>query len=490
MARNTGAVQILFIANLLYTLGYALELASNSIDLKLFFNHMQYWGVTFIAPLWLIICIRYCCPGFKWDPLKVGLIMLLPAATLVLNMTHQSNGIFYSSYAVQEWNGLSVLIFQKGVWYYVEVAAHVLFTAATVVLYARAFRKAVGIRRRQAFLLFVLSASGFVLSATSFFSKQTSAVDFVVLLLDVSSILLLITLFKYELFELVPLANSQLFNGTDHPVLVLTDSMMVVRANSAAKQIFSELESGQEFISLQSLFKHDEDFIAKLLKDDESTTEIKSGDMLYFYSAKLTRLKIKERAIKKDFGYLVVFSDVTSHINLVHNLEVEAATDSLTGLLNRRSFFQLTERVMEKATAAAETVSLIMIDIDHFKNVNDEYGHQAGDFVLKEVSRIICSKVRENDIIARYGGEEFIILLPATGGDAAVSAANRICSAIRHHDMIAEDRIIHLTISIGVTCMEANNTNAVDRLIYIADKALYNAKQKGRNRVSFLNGTE
>jgi diguanylate cyclase (GGDEF)-like protein len=131
-----------------------------------------------------------------------------------------------------------------------------------------------------------------------------------------------------------------------------------------------------------------------------------------------------------------------------------------------------------------------MIDIDHFKNVNDEYGHQAGDFVLKEVSRIICSKVRENDIIARYGGEEFIILLPATGGDAAVSAANRICSAIRHHDMIAEDRIIHLTISIGVTCMEANNTNAVDRLIYIADKALYNAKQKGRNRVSFLNGTE
>ena len=169
--------------------------------------------------------------------------------------------------------------------------------------------------------------------------------------------------------------------------------------------------------------------------------EIEQDHMKRFYSAKLTRLNIKRSALKKDFGYLLIFSDETSHINLVHDLKAEASTDPLTGLMNRRTFFPLADKILKRAAVEGAPVSLIMVDIDHFKDVNDEYGHQAGDHVLKEVSRIICSQIRGNDTVVRYGGEEFVILLPSATSEAAIFAANRICTAIRLYDIDTDGRI-------------------------------------------------
>jgi diguanylate cyclase (GGDEF)-like protein len=293
------------------------------------------------------------------------------------------------------------------------------------------------------------------------------------------------TLFKYELFDLIPLAYSQLFDGMDYPVLVLADSLSVVKANEAAIRMLPMLGKHRGYLPFNSLFPDDPGLSEKLMENEERLVEIDRDEQKRFYAAKLTRLHIKQNALKKDFGYIVVFTDVTNHINIVRDLEIEASTDSLTGLLNRRTFFTMADMLLNEAIKEGSDTSLIMIDIDHFKDVNDRYGHQAGDHVLREVSRIISSQIRGKDIIARYGGEEFVILLPSITSEAAISAANRICAAIRLYDLNAEGSIIHLTVSIGVTSTNDQNHLEINKMIFNADKALYDAKQVGRDRVCF-----
>lgn len=166
-------------------------------------------------------------------------------------------------------------------------------------------------------------------------------------------------------------------------------------------------------------------------------------------------------------------------------LEQLAQTDPLTQLLNRRA---LTERItaeMERALRYDSTMALLMIDLDHFKRVNDTYGHLVGDDVLRDVAQLLSDTIRSADIVARYGGEEFLVLLPETDDAGAESFADRIRRAIETHsfasDSLAEP--LRLTASIGVAVYPAARIESVEDLFARADAALYRAKADGRNRV-------
>ncbi len=482
-----GLVELLLIANLFYIFGYAMELASIDVFWKLMYNHVQYVGLPYIVTLWLLTCIRFCKTEFRWRPLWLILLLIIPTATLAFNLTHELNGIYYTSYRLQDWHVFHVAVFQKGIWYYINASWNTILASLTVWLYIGAYRSSDGIRKKQALMLLLLSVLAVLFTLTSMLSKETTQIDYTVFLISASSIILLVTLFKYSLFDLVPMAYTQLFNGMEHPVLVLADSMLVVKANPAARKIFPKLSQCDAYTPLQSLFLSDDKLVQRLLENEESLVEVSLGERKKFYSAKLTRLNIKENAIKKDYGYLMVLSDVTSHVNLVRNLEHEASVDPLTGLLNRRAFFAMADSAIEKAIESKDMVSLIMIDIDHYKRINDEFGHQTGDKVLSEISAIISSQSRESDIAARYGGEEFVLLLPSMSEEGAAAAANRIASAIREHVFTAENQQIRLTVSIGIASIFVKENQRADGLIFLADKALYQAKRKGRDRICAQN---
>lgn len=166
-------------------------------------------------------------------------------------------------------------------------------------------------------------------------------------------------------------------------------------------------------------------------------------------------------------------------------LEQLAQTDPLTQLLNRRA---LTERItaeMERALRYDSTMALLMIDLDHFKRVNDTYGHLVGDDVLRDVGQLLSDTIRTSDIVARYGGEEFLVLLPETDDAGAESFAERIREAIDHHPF-ASDSVpepLRLTASVGVAVYPAARIESVEDLFARADAALYRAKADGRNKV-------
>jgi diguanylate cyclase (GGDEF)-like protein len=162
-------------------------------------------------------------------------------------------------------------------------------------------------------------------------------------------------------------------------------------------------------------------------------------------------------------------------------LEVLATTDPLTGLFNRRHFFTLTEHWCENALEAHFDISAMMIDIDHFKNINDQYGHQAGDQALIQVSRAIQNSLRTDDVLCRYGGEEFCILLPNTNIGAAQQVGERIRQKIERTEIKHEEHSFRLTVSIGIADLEKSPKHSVMGLLGHADQALYTAKHKGRN---------
>ena len=158
-----------------------------------------------------------------------------------------------------------------------------------------------------------------------------------------------------------------------------------------------------------------------------------------------------------------------------------ATTDPLTGIYNRRHFMTLLAREQERTLRYGNTFSLLILDIDHFKRINDSFGHPVGDEAIKAMAAAAAAHLRPTDIIGRFGGEEFVVLLPQTDEAGAVVAAERIRDAVRRVDLLAGEQSVRFTVSIGTATFA--RPIGIEQLVACADHALYAAKSAGRNRV-------
>jgi len=178
-----------------------------------------------------------------------------------------------------------------------------------------------------------------------------------------------------------------------------------------------------------------------------------------------------------------VVRDITERKQFQTELERQAHLDYLTGLNNRGHFMQIAENELSRAIRYQTSLSLLMMDIDHFKAINDTHGHKAGDKVLQAFADMCRHTLRTIDVVGRVGGEEFAILLPETDLDQAMEVAERLREAMMNAKVgISQGLPLRFTVSIGVTTLSADNEN-IDELFDAADKALYSAKTAGRNRV-------
>lgn len=164
-----------------------------------------------------------------------------------------------------------------------------------------------------------------------------------------------------------------------------------------------------------------------------------------------------------------------------------ALQDELTGMPNRRAIHKLLEQQLALARRHGQPLSLLIVDVDHFKQINDHYGHLSGDLALREMADRLHRRLRAQDIAGRWGGEEFIVILPGTGIEGARALAETLRHAAEQAELRALDgRVIHFTVSIGLHVLDPAGGNERDDMIAAADRALYLAKQNGRNRVEEL----
>ncbi len=182
--------------------------------------------------------------------------------------------------------------------------------------------------------------------------------------------------------------------------------------------------------------------------------------------------------IKNQDNIVESYMSVGIDISAKKELEVLSTMDRLTGIFNRRKLDELLDHHVQTAKRYERPISLLMVDIDYFKNINDSYGHQVGDDALVRVATILKENIRLSDVVGRFGGEEFIIIAPECEQNSALELAEKLRNAIEQYPF---ETFLHATISIGVAQMEASDT--VFQWVNKADKALYNAKETGRNKV-------
>ncbi len=184
--------------------------------------------------------------------------------------------------------------------------------------------------------------------------------------------------------------------------------------------------------------------------------------------------------------FVAIERDITQWHQQQDLLYRMAVTDELTGLFNRRMFFEVGAKYLQLAIRHGKPLSVVMMDLDHFKRVNDRHGHQTGDIVLRLIGQVLMASVRESDVVARLGGEEFGLLLPETRREEAMPVVQRIqqslAAALRQSDLPADARI---TMSVGVT-LSSSNDEVLDSVMLRADRAMYAAKQNGRNRIEVM----
>ncbi len=185
------------------------------------------------------------------------------------------------------------------------------------------------------------------------------------------------------------------------------------------------------------------------------------------------------------FRWLNSFASLSMATLLIQRMGVlqqsYASTDSLTGLLNRRTLYQLLARETERSARYRKPFSIVLFDIDHFKQVNDTHGHLAGDTVLRGISKSVSQAIRQMDYLGRWGGEEFLLILPETDTESARCLAERICQMLRKSRY---GKIDHVTASFGITTFR--NGCSLEEMLHEADRAMYQAKQNGRGQV-FVN---
>lgn len=181
--------------------------------------------------------------------------------------------------------------------------------------------------------------------------------------------------------------------------------------------------------------------------------------------------------------FVAIAADIDQQKAMEAALQRLAVTDPLTGAANRRRLFEQGESEILRTRRTGEPTAMLMLDIDHFKQINDAHGHPAGDAVIRALATEATKMVRAIDTVGRFGGEEFAILLPLTGTPGAIDIAERLRASVAALAMTWQQEVISFTVSIGVA-VATTSTADFDELVTMADTALYRAKNAGRNRVA------
>ncbi|WP_167583217.1 GGDEF domain-containing protein [Kineococcus rubinsiae] len=459
-----------------------------------------------LTGLW---CLSRAVTDRNWHlRLTVALRLLAPPLVLLgLLFTDDRHHLFFTS--VRASADGEELLAQVGPLFHVHLAYCYLVLAWVVLRLVVAWWGAASVFRHQLSHLLIaccVPVLGNTVVLTT--ARGEHPVDYTPLFLALAGLVAARAIFRFGLLRLVPVARAQVVDGIEDAVVVLDVDGRVIDVNPAAVALLARSASGRAgdvigFPAAQVLPPQLSELLAGAALRER--LELTAG---VHVDARVSALRdTRGRAL----GQVVVLRDVSELIEqrelaqqanerlseqlaltrtLQQRLAEEAVRDAPTGLHNRRHLLQALGEAVESAQVTGEPLSVVLIDVDHFKLVNDTHGHQGGDAVLRAVADQLRDSCRAGDTLARYGGEEFVLVLPATSRADAVQRAEELrrrCEeAVVDLPVLAAslrgDVSISVTFSAGVATSPGHGTDA-DALIAVADRALYAAKAAGRNQV-------
>lgn len=440
-----------------------------------------------------------------WLTLRnVLLVSLIPVFSLFLVWLTDYHFLFYTAQqttfpvAGETWTIIPGLFY----WVYIAYAYLVIFF--TFGLVAQAFHLASPAYRGQAGTILAGTLIPLVgnIAYTVFGGVGRGGVDPTPLLFTVMGVVYAFGLFRYRMFEVVPVARHTLVENMQDGVIVVDDQNRVVDVNPSALRWLNWKRSspvGRDVRDLlEAWFEHYSSFPEHMYIETEVHA---SGKPENYFDLRIEPLTNEENKLT---GRLIVFRDITRqkmaekalrdahdrlrlHLYEIERLQTElreqAIRDPLTGLFNRRYLEETLERELARAVREGGSIGICMADIDDFKSFNDQHGHKAGDLILQTLAGIFSSYSRSEDVVCRYGGEEFLILMPGAGMEVTSRRAEDWRRAFEQARIEFEGEFLSTTLSLGVAVFPQQGRTS-DEVLKLADEAMYISKRKGKNQVS------
>ena len=469
---------LLLTSIMIYTLGYAFELGSANVEELKFWLKFEYFGLSFVSAFWFFFAYRN---RFRKDPgtMLYLAVIIIPVATLFFSATNDYHNFYYKSVSAVWVDGALIAQLEKGPWYYIFIVYSNLLIGLVFLGYFVDRKKSPNALSNRSFWLLMGSVSVVVFQMIYQVGLSPYNIDLTPFGFFVAACLQLVTIFRYDLFKADELVRDVILENMSEGIIIVDTNERISDYNTMATKIFEWLVPDVIGMDLSS-FK--QGVLLTRTAKARSNMEIQIDGIKRFFEIRLTMIVDQT----KEVGKIYMVKDVTALRKVFKRLYRLANFDTLTRVYNRRRFFQEAERAVESAVRFNERVSVLMLDLDLFKDVNDKHGHQAGDKVLKEVAGIVRDCLDNSDILGRYGGEEFAIVLADEKSLSALGIAENIRKGVEKLRVNHGSEEICVTVSIGVAQREFGNINiTLESLLAEADRALYRAKKEGRNMVCF-----
>ncbi|RRV29112.1 diguanylate cyclase [Pseudomonas sp. o96-267] len=501
---------LLHLSSLWWMACASLELSVMSAECKMFLSGMAWLGILFTPTFWAVFLWQYV-NSVRTPVPRAGVLALslMPLLVWIIALSNPWHGLFYlaSSGPIDDSPGAPVR-YQHGPLFYATAVYVYLLMAFCMGVVVRAAVLSQGLHRRH-YLGFVLVTAApwtanvaYVVFGWTVFGVDPTPFCFAFTLVAFAWLIL-----GVRLFDLLPVARHLLLEALIDPVLVVDPRGRVIEANPAALKL-AGLQQGWQGRALvdwpvfgadlqRLLDQHDAEASEQMLtltsaaryyevrvRGIERTTSngpVLLGRMLYIRDVTLRHL-----AELKLAEALALSEERLSTISSLHEqLREQALCDPLTGLYNRRYLDEFFARELARAQREKLPLALALIDLDHFKRLNDECGHLVGDDVLKAVAQHLLDNLRSTDAVFRIGGEEFLLILPGADSEEARNRLQNICSQLAEQEIATRGGHQRVTLSAGLAHWPQQG-QTLDELLQAADAALYQAKRGGRNRVCCL----
>ena len=468
------------LAIFIFSMGYLFEITTTDHTTALLAARIQYIGIPFIAPLLFLFTLEFC--GVVLKKQLVIPVLAVPLGMLLLMQSFRMHTLFYREVPQLDAAGLLAhLAVSGGILYYIFYFLLYILTIASTFVVLRFYKQGDHLFKRQCGVLLMASLVPFIGHALKTFGWRFFDLDPMPIFFIAPCLLIAYHTFMLDMYRIAPIVRDEIVESMGDGFILLNMQDRFIDSNLAAQKLLPSIigiSPGRKMCEVEDI-----PWITANQNADkfEFCKEDSAGNRKYY---RLSETLIHFRG--KDVGRSIMIYDITDSRLLLDKISMIAERDGLTGIYNRQAFQAAAEKILQKVNQDKDRAWLMMLDLDHFKEINDQYGHLKGDTVLKGVADTITAHLRKDDLFARYGGEEFCVLLPK------VSQTNvwRIAEVLREHVEQAvfknDDNTFNITISIGIAGYDSARHTTLESLLVDADSALYAAKNAGRNRVALF----
>lgn len=485
----------------IWSLTYAMHWLSTRPEDRLFWLDATYLGVVIAPTSMVVFILRFTRPGHGFRGWKMSWLAFEPLLTLLVLWSDPWHGLFYGGGPRSPEQNL---IFDGGPWFWFHVFYTYGLIAAGIGLLvsASAQRNPLNSQRARLVLagvLFPVASNVIVFAGLNPFP----GLDITPIAFTFTGVLLGFSLFNQRLLDLTTLGRDVLIEKMNEGILLLDQKQRVIDFNPALQRLLALPKDnllGKTFNEAIGT-RLQVEVMSFLLTDKDASAEIE----IQSNARRVIQVQVSPvHDLASGFsGWLLICFDITQQRDAENELEArlrqiealkedlreQAIRDPLTGLFNRRYLQETLPRELARAEREGRPLSVAMLDLDYFKQLNDAYGHLAGDAMLQQLAQVLTQLTRTGDIVTRYGGEEFVVVLPDSTSQTACQRAEEWRAAFERITEKAAQPLQQITLSVGIASYPQNGISA-EELIHQADMALYRAKSSGRNRVAIAESSQ